>query len=191
MTGHPSARLVTLALVSVSLLSAGCSRPGASPAISDPTTTSAQAQPSPTVSLSMPPSIEAPPTEPLVSEPPMPEPPAASIAVEGGDPVVGQLGSFSWENSGSDGPWLPGSPIHVGPGERLALILADPVGVANWTVSRTPEAANGAGVIGMAQGSGEPVTFAAPPPGSWSVSVDVWFVDNLGSAAYYWLMEVD
>ncbi len=121
----------------------------------------------------------------------MPEPPAASIAVEGGDPVVGQLGSFSWENSGSDGPWLPGSPIHVGPGERLALILADPVGVANWTVSRTPEAANGAGVIGMAQGSGEPVTFAAPPPGSWSVSVDVWFVDNLGSAAYYWLMEVD
>jgi hypothetical protein len=43
----------------------------------------------------------------------------------------------------------------------------------------------------MGEGSGGPVTFLAPPSGSWSVNVDVWFVDNLGSASYYWLIEVD
>ena len=30
------------------------------------------------------------------------EPPAASLPVEGGDPVVGDLGSFTWMNGGSD-----------------------------------------------------------------------------------------
>ena len=35
------------------------------------------------------------------------EPPAASIAVEGGDPVTGQLGTFTWGDGGSDSPWLP------------------------------------------------------------------------------------
>jgi hypothetical protein len=43
----------------------------------------------------------------------------------------------------------------------------------------------------MAEGSGEPLAFVAPPSGSWSVSVNVLFADNLGSAAYYWLIEVD
>jgi hypothetical protein len=43
----------------------------------------------------------------------------------------------------------------------------------------------------MGEGSGEPITFDAPPSGSWSVGVSVLFVDNLGSAAYYWLIEVD
>lgn len=123
----------------------------------------------------------------------MPEPPAASVAVEGGDPVVGELGSFSWENSGSDAPWLPGNPIHVGSGEQLTLTLAEPVEIADWTVSRQAPGASldGVGAVGMAEGSAGPVTFAAPPPGSWSVSVDVWFADNLGSASYYWLMKVD
>jgi hypothetical protein len=176
MTFRRWARSIALALVSVSLLFAGCSRPGAGPA----TSYAASATATPEPSASARPSIE-PPTEP----------PAASVAVEGGDPVIGQLGSFTWDNSGSDGPWLPGNPIRIGSGEQLTLTLADPVGVMNWTVSRAPAGANGSGVVGMAQGSGGPVTFGAPPPGSWSVSVDVWFADNRGSAAYYWLIEVD
>ncbi|MDO8484641.1 MAG: hypothetical protein Q7S35_06815 [Candidatus Limnocylindrales bacterium] len=122
----------------------------------------------------------------------MPEPPAASIAVEGGDPVIGELGSFSWENSGSDGPWLDGSPIHLGSGERLTLTLAQPVAIANWTVSRiAPGGLDGSAPVGLGEGMGGPVTFAAPPQGTWSVNVSVWFADNRGSAAYYWLMEVD
>lgn len=191
MTVGRSVRAIALALVSVSLLCAGCSRARTSPAISEGAPTTAPAQPSATASPSIEPSIEAPPSESPIVESPMAEPPAASIAVEGGDPVVGQLGSFTWENSGSDSPWLPGNPIHVGSGERLTLALADPVSVVNWTVRRAPAGADGSGVVGMADGSGEPVTFDAPPPGSWSVNVDVWFVDNRGSAAYFWLIEVD
>lgn len=178
------------ALVSMVLLCAGCSRPGASPAGSEasPTTAAWWSAPAlPTID----PSVAALPSEPLVTEPAMAQPPAASIAVEGGDPVVGQLGSFTWQDSGSDGPWLAGNPIHVGSGERLRLAFAEPVRLADWTVSRAPAGANGSETIGLAEGSGGPVTFDPPPAGSWSVNVNVWFADNLGSAAYYWLIEVD
>lgn len=122
----------------------------------------------------------------------MAEPPAASISVEGGDPVVGETGSFTWQNNGSDAPWLDGSPIHVGSGERLTLTLAEPVAIENWTASRVPAAIlDGATPVGLGEGTVGLVTFVGPPGGSWSVKVSVWFADNLGSAAYYWLIEVD
>jgi hypothetical protein len=184
---RPSARV----LVAVSLLIAGCSQSGAGPTITATRSTVPATEPSGLASASLPPSQEARPSPSLATEPPMAEPPAASVSVEGGDAVAGELGSFTWQNSGSDGPWLPGSPIRVGIGEPLTLTLADPVGIANWAVSRAPAGADGSGVIGMAEGTGEPVTFDAPPAGSWSVHIDVWFADNLGSAAYYWLMAVD
>ena len=187
----PAARLFALALLAALLASSGCSGPGASASLSGPSATPAPVEPSIATSPSIEPTPDVQPSESLVAEPQAPEPPAASISVEGGDPVVGALGSFAWEGRGSDGPWLPGNPIHIGSGERLTVRLADPVGVVNWTVNRTPATAVGAGVTGMDQGSGEPVAFAAPPAGNWSVSVNVWFVDNLGSAAYYWLMDVD
>ena len=183
MAVHRSARLVGLALMSASLLVAGCSRPGASPADSPPVATAAvSAEPSETAIPSGLPAVET----------PMPEPPAASIAVEGGDPVIGELGSFGWKNSGSDAPWLDGNPIHVGSGERLTMALAEPVGIANWTASwKAPGYLNTSAPVGLGEGTGGPVTFAAPPQGTRSVSVSVWFADNLGSAVYYWLMEVD
>lgn len=122
----------------------------------------------------------------------MPEPPAASIGVDGGDPVIGQLGSFGWKNSGSDAPWLDGNPIHVGSGERLTMALAEPVGIANWTASwKEPGYLSPSTPVDLGEGTGGPVSFTAPPIGTWSVSVSVWFADNLGSAVYYWLMEVD
>ena len=190
VTVKRSVRPIVLALVTVGLLCAGCSRPGASRVASEAAPTAAAGSSAPAVP-SIEPSAEAPASEPLVTEPAIAQPPAASIAVEGGDPVVGQLGSFTWDNSGSDGPWLPGTPIHIGSGERLKLAFAGPVSLAAWTVSRTPAGSNGSGVVGMADGPDGPVTFAPPPAGSWSVNVNVWFADNLGSASYYWLMEVD
>lgn len=202
MTAHRSAGRVAPTLVAIGLLCAACSQPSAGANASavapsatrteSPTPTDSQTAPTALASLSVGPSIEPPKESPVV-DPAIPEPPAASIAVEGGDPVVGELGSFSWQNSGSDSPWLPGNPIHVGAGEQLRLTLAEPVRIVEWHVSRQPPRStlDGYGALRMGEGSREPVTFAAPPPGSWSVNVDVWFADNLGSAAYYWLITVD
>ena len=147
---------------------------------SEPQTT-APAAPVPTTSV---PAIPGSPATPL--------PPDALISVEGGDPVAGALGSFTWRESGSDSPWLPGAPIHVGQGEQLVVSLAGPIAIANWTAARTrPGSLDGSTAIGLGEGRGDLPQFRAPPPGSWSVQVVVWFAANQGSAAYYWLVEVD
>ena len=118
------------------------------------------------------------------------EPPAASLAVDGGDPVVGQLGSFTWNGGGSDSPWLPGSPITVGAGERLSVSLAGDPGVTEWTARRaTPGSLDGAGAVGLGQGTAE-VGFDAPPSGTWSVQLTVRFAGDRGSATYYWKVTV-
>jgi len=122
------------------------------------------------------------------------EPPAASLAAEGGDPVAGQLGSFTWNDLGSDSPWLPGAPLTVGSGELLTVTLGgdagDDVAVADWSARRVPAGTlNGSGAAGLGGGDA-PVRFAAPGPGSWSVQVLVRFAGGLGSAAYYWQLTV-
>lgn len=118
------------------------------------------------------------------------EPPPASLAAEGGDPIVGQLGSFTWNGGGSDSPWLPGTALTVGAGERLTVTLSDGVVPADWSAGRVPAGTpNGVGAVGIGSGPG-PVSFAAPGPGSWSVQVQVRFADGVGSAAYYWQLTV-
>ena len=117
-------------------------------------------------------------------------PPTASLAVEGGDPVVGQLGSFTWADGGSDSPWLPGTPMRAGAREPMTVAIGDGVSVAEWTARRVPAGTtNGAGAVGLGAG-GAPVAFAAPGPGTWSVQVTVRFAADLGSATYYWLLTV-
>jgi hypothetical protein len=138
------------------------------------------------------------------------EPPDASLAVEGGDPVAGQLGTFLWGDGGSDSPWLPGSPIAVGAGERLTVTIAG-VDVATWSAKRVPAGTTGGSgataPIGLGTGGppiafdgatapiglgtgGPPIAFDAPENGSWSVQVTVDFDGGLGSATYYWLVTV-
>jgi hypothetical protein len=118
------------------------------------------------------------------------QPPAASLAVEGGDPVTGQLGSFTWDGAGSDSPWLPGSPITVGAGERMAVTLATDPGIAGWAARRAPAGTvDAAGAVALGQGAG-PITLAVPPPGTWSVQVTIQFAGDRGSAAYYWKITV-
>lgn len=189
------ARCAALSVVlSLGLLSEACSGsglPSGGAAVdSSPVPTLA-----PSATALMTPSASIEPTrapEQSVLEPSMPEPPAASIAVEGGDPVVGELGTFTWMNGGSDAPWLDGSPIHVGAGETLVLALAEDFPIATWKVSRVaPGSRDGVGAVAMGQGSGEPITFHAPPPGSWSVVVSVRFAVNDGTALYFWLIDVN
>ncbi len=196
-------RRLGVAVLSLSLVAGGCSRAGGSPAASDATAATAapastdSAQPTATAEPSAietrsGASPEPVPTESSTPEPAMAEPPAASVAVEGGDPVVGQLGTFTWENGGSGAPWLNGSPIHVGSGERFALTLAGPLEIAEWSVSRVmPGNRDGTGALAMEAGSGWPVLFDAPPSGTWSVQVKVRFANDRGDALYYWMIDVD
>lgn len=197
MKANRSPGLRWVAVLSLSLLVVACGRAGGSPAATDPVASAGSAPPIATLEPSAIATPLAAPPEPSparssTAEPGMAEPPAASIAVEGGDPVIGQLGTFTWENGGSGAPWLDGSAMHVGPGERFALTLADPLEIAEWSVSRViPGNRDGTGALAMDEGSGWPVLFDAPPSGAWSVQVKVRFANDLGDALYYWMIAVD
>ena len=117
-------------------------------------------------------------------------PPEATVAVDGGDPVTGQLGTYVWGESGSDAPWLPGTPIAVGAGETLVVALAPPVTVSDWSARYGPAEADGPdGAVPLAAGTGPPA-FTAPPVGRWTVAVTIRFADGLGEATYSWAVGV-
>jgi len=119
-----------------------------------------------------------------------PRPPDARLAVEGGDPVTGELGTYVWHGNGSDSPWLPGAPMRAGPGEPLTLTLADSDAVVAWrarVVPATQTDAAGARILG--EGRGTP-TFAGPGIGRWTVVVEVTFPGAAGTASYAWQLQV-
>lgn len=118
-------------------------------------------------------------------------PPAARLAAEGGDPVEGQLGTYTWGDGGSDSPWLSGAPIAVGAGEPLTVTLDGTPSIASWTAIHVPVTADGpAGGVVLGSGTGVP-TFAAPGSGSWTVDLEVVFADGLGTAHYAWRLDVE
>jgi hypothetical protein len=118
-------------------------------------------------------------------------PPKATLSVEGGDAVTGQLGTYTWGGAGSDSPWLRGAPLKAGPGEPLTMTLSDGVAAGQWTARRLPAGSEGApGAISLGTGPGAPVTFPSPRKGTWSVQVTVEFGGGQGSASYYWRLDV-
>jgi len=113
-------------------------------------------------------------------------PPAATLAAEGGDPVIGQLGTFVWAGGGSDSPWLPGAPITAGVGEPLAVAFRPTIDLDSWAARYVPSTASDAtGATPLGQGSGTP-QFGAPVAGSWTIEVHVVFADDAGNASYFW-----
>lgn len=117
-------------------------------------------------------------------------PPDARVQAEGGDPVIGQLGTYTWGDGGSDSPWLPGAAISVGAGEPLSVRFDPPVEVASWRARFVPSSADGpAGATSLGDGVGEP-SFAAPFAGSWTVEVNVTFAAERGAASYFWRLDV-
>lgn len=179
--------VIAVLLGACSLTGRGAQQPGGSPPVTSAQASSAAVA---TPGTSMAAATTNPPGNPPT--PPVPAPPGASIAVEGGDPVEGALGTYTWHNVGTDAPWLNGTPIHIGSGEQLAVTLARQVAIERWTVGRAlPGSRDGSGAIGVAEGTGGLPRFAPPPPGTWSIQVSVWFAGNQGTAAYYWLVEVD
>jgi hypothetical protein len=126
----------------------------------------------------------------VIPSPTADRPPDARLAAEGGDSVVGQLGSYTWADGGSDSPWLPGAPITVGVGEPLTIGFEPPVGVDSWGARVVPSTADGPdGAAILDQGAGPPA-FTIPAAGSWTVEVRVVFADGAGDASYFWKVEV-
>ena len=126
----------------------------------------------------------SPPATPRVGDPP-----TASLRVEGGDPVVGQLGTYSWAGGGSSSPWLPGAPIAVGAEEPLVVTMDQPFIVTAWTARLAPAAdQDGTLATVIAEGAGQPV-LSVPKRGSWALAVTVTFGER-GSATYAWRLDV-
>jgi len=129
------------------------------------------------------------PSPPVAPASPAVAPPEATLAVEGGDPVVGQLGTFEWGRGGSDGPWLPGAPIRAGTGEDLHLTLRPDTPVTAWTGLLAPSASpGGIGATSIGDGS-VPIGITVPGRGSWTLAVTIRS-DGRGSATYFWRLTV-
>ena len=131
------------------------------------------------------------PTGPSPSAAGRDAPPDASLAAEGGDPVIGQLGTYVWLDTGSDSPWLPGAPLAVGASEPLTISL-DPDGeIEAWTARFVPAGAQGpAGARTLGEGAGRPA-FQAPEAGIWTVEVLLRFGPAAGEASYFWQLQVE
>ena len=116
-------------------------------------------------------------------------PPDAVLAVDGGDPVEGQLGTYVWAGGGSDSPWLPGAPIAATTGEVLSVTLSPDLDVSGWSAVVAPaNSPDGSGRVEAGSGPG-PVQVVVPDAGAWTLALTVRFGD-LGSATWFWRLDV-
>jgi hypothetical protein len=117
-------------------------------------------------------------------------PPAALASVEGGDAVAAQLGTYTWAGRGSDAPWLQGAPLSVGRGEVLGVAFDPMIRVSSWTARFVPlgqDGPDGGQALGEGQG---PIHLDVPPPGGWTILLQVEFPAGLGTANYAWAVTV-
>jgi hypothetical protein len=118
-------------------------------------------------------------------------PPMAGLAAEGGDPVTGQLGSYTWHDAGSDAPWLPGTPLTVGAGEPLTVRFDPPTAISSWRARVVPATnTDAAGARSLGEGSATPPMFDAPDVGRWTVELQVLFAADAGDAVWFWSLTV-
>lgn len=186
------ARWITASILfaAVAGLAGGCSvaapaSPATSPSAASPSpaavaTDAGAPSPSPTT----PPSVASAEPSPAVDGPP-----TALLRVDGGDPVAGQLGTYTWDGGGSDSPWLPGAPIAAATGEILTMTLPPDMMVTDWSAVIAP-AANGdeTGAIEAGAGSG-PVEVTAPAAGTWTLAITVRAGER-GAATWFWRLEI-
>ncbi len=115
-------------------------------------------------------------------------PPVATLAGPGGAPVDGMLGSYTWDDAGSDAPWLvpPVGQAIRGPGP-FAVAFSPDLAAASWTARWAP-VVDGVADEPALSSSGGPGRILVPAPGgqgTWSLQLDVSFADG-GRAAWYW-----
>jgi hypothetical protein len=177
MPARSASQRAMVAVIAATIIAVGCG-----PTITAPTVT----PPSPTSSA--PPTTPTPPSPSLAGRD---APPDAVLAAEGGDPVIGQLGTYVWFGTGSDAPWLSGAPLTVGSGEPLNLRVVPERRIASWEVRDLPASAGEPGdAMIIAKGTGMPA-FEAPGSGTWTIEVTLEFAGGAGRAAYFWRLKVE
>lgn len=117
-------------------------------------------------------------------------PPEAALLVRDGDPVVGQLGGYTWGDTGSDAPWLPGTPATVDATRSLRFALSFEVPVDSWSARYAPAGDLSPTVSTPLDIGGASLEVEPPAAGRWSLSLTITFGGGLGSATYYWQVEV-
>jgi hypothetical protein len=163
--------VTTRALLVLLIAISGCAAPGISPSISAPSSSAPVAAASESVSGTAPGA----------------QPPDALLSVAGGAPTTGALGTFTWLGTGSDGPWLPGTPVNV-PGHGAATVSFEPpVATTTWSVKQAqPGDIDGRTAREIASGSG-PIGFSVPSKAG-TILVSVEFAGDAGSANYFWAL---
>lgn len=168
-------------------------RSGSFVAASDPPSATAAGVatsiPSPSATLAAAPPTTPPALEPATSALPATPPAATAHGINGA--VAGDLGSFSWREGGSASPWIPGNgPVHVTQRDGLTVSLTPDVAVTAWTARAAAPGTAGEPVVAALTGRAAPARIRLDlPPGTWELGVEIQFGD-LGSAIYYWTLEV-
>ena len=160
-------------LAGILLIAVGCAAPGVSPTAVVPTSPPS-ASPSPSASAS-----------PAAT--PGAQPPNALLSVAGGAPFAGQLGTYTWLGTGSDAPWLRGTPVRLPSGGAATVSFDPPVALATtWVVTKTePGGTSPSTQREIVSGSG-PVAFTVPGEAG-TLLLRVEFA-NSGDANYFWAL---
>lgn len=125
-------------------------------------------------------------------------PPLALLSVDGGEPMTGELGTYVYEGSGSDAPWLPAASlesVQVPSGATLELTLEDASAFVSWSAQvAAAEDVRGESKTGLGQSEGstrmESAAFASPETGQWVLAARVFYPDDRGDAVFFWLLDV-
>jgi hypothetical protein len=119
-----------------------------------------------------------------------PAPPAATLLGPAG-PVAGDLGTFAWDGTGSDGPWIVSlEASSIAPGATIGVQLAPPIAPDSWTARWAPVRDGVAGdPVASSAGEGGVIRLVAPgSPGSWSLQLEARFAPGR-NATWYWRVE--
>lgn len=179
---------VTIAIALCGAIAAGCG----SPVIKSPTETLTPVDSSPTsAGLPSPPPTQTGAPSEAASRPPLDDlPPDAAVLVAGADPLLGQLGGYTWGNGGSDAPWLQGTRGAVPPDRPLQFGLSRDVAIDAWSVAYAAAGLPSPERLIPLDPTGAPLEVVPPPAGRWTVVLRVRFGQGLGDAAWYWTLIV-
>ena len=188
----PGAHRAAVIVGLVGAVVAGCGT-GGLPAITPPSlgpaspTAAPVSTPTPVPPTPVPPT----PTPAVTTQASLPEPPGATLSGLASGPGDGILGSFTWDGSGSDAPWIvPPDASTAAPGTGLGVVFTPEASPVDWTARWAPVTHSGAGDVASGVDGAGPVAVAAPgEAGEWSLQLEASFGQGR-SGTWYWRLEV-